>query len=125
MWIGQIGPNLIVRSFGAAKTERIISMEEKVLPSIIRACDVPEPDTSYMLPWSLEMLYEIEPRLKELADEAVSYKRKRNYQVKRDAYIKARNASWELVGWGARDPRLRNSGAYDCFTHYILDELKI
>lgn len=94
-------------------------------PYLIAACDVPRPDTSYMLPWSLDMLYEIEPKLKELADEAVSFKRKRNYQVKRDAYVKARNGSYELVGWGARDPRLRSSGAYDCFTRYILDELNI
>ena len=91
----------------------------------IRASDIPTPDTSYMLPWSLEMLYEIEPKLKELADRAISCKRKRSYQVKRSAYVKARNASWELVGWGARDPRLRSSEAYDCFIRHILDELNI
>ena len=99
-------------------------MNEK-FPLFIRASEIPEPDTSYMLPWSLDMLYEIEPQLKALADEAISCKRKRKYQVKRDAYVKARNESWELVGWGARDPRLRSSGAYDCFIRHILDELNI
>ena len=92
---------------------------------VCTAAEIPEADTSYMLPWSLKMLYEIEPKLKDLVDYAISFKRKRNYQVKRDAYVKARNDSWELVGWGARDPRLRSSEAYDCFIHYILDELNI
>lgn len=92
---------------------------------VYTAAEIPEPDTSYMLPWSIEMLYEIEPKLKELADYAISFKRKRKHYVKREAYVKARNDSWELVGWGARDPRLRSSEAYDCFIRYILDELNI
>jgi hypothetical protein len=100
-------------------------MQEINGAKVYKASEVPKPDTSYMLPWSVEMLYEIEPKLKDLAVYAISFKRKRNYQVKRDAYVKARNASWELVGWGARDPRLRSSGAYDCFTRYILDVLNI
>ena len=95
------------------------------MPYLICAADIPKPDTSYMLPWNVEMLYKIEPKLKDLVAYAVSFKRKRNYQVKRDAYVKVRNDSWDLVGWGARDPRLRSSGAYDCFIRYILDELNI
>lgn len=95
------------------------------MPNLICVADVPKPDTSYMLPWSVEMLYEIESRLKDLAEEAISYKRKRNCQVKRYAYVKAKRESWNLVGWCARDPRLRSSGAYDCFIRYILDELNI
>jgi len=86
--------------------------------------EIPEADNSYMLPWRMDMLYEIEPKLKKLAEEAISNKGKR-YEQKRAAYVKARNAAWELVGWGARDPRLRSSGAYDCFVEYILTELNI
>ena len=92
---------------------------------IIVASDLPEPDKSYMLPWSIEMIYEIEPKLKELAAEAISHKNKRQHADKRAAYIKARNESRKMVGWEARDPRLRSCGAYDCFIRYILDELEI
>lgn len=94
-------------------------------PTLIRACDVPKLDKSYMLPWSVEMLYEVEPRLKDLADEALTAKTKRKYDVRHAAYVKARNESYELVGFGARDPRLRSSGAYDCFTEYILEGLRL
>lgn len=89
-----------------------------------RASDIPETDTSYMLPWSLEMLYEIEPDLMDIAKEAVSQKRRRFY-AKHEAYNEAKNAANELLGWGARDPRLRSSGAWDCFFRYILNELNI
>ena len=42
-----------------------------------------------------------------------------------DAYEAAKKAAWKLVGWYARDPRLRNSGAWDCYSRYILGKLKI
>lgn len=91
----------------------------------VTASTGPIPGKSYMLPWSIEMLYEIEPKLKKLADEALAAKTSKSHDVRRAAYVKARNESFELVGIGARDPRLRSGGAYDCFTEYILERLKL
>ena len=83
-----------------------------------------ESDTSYFLPWTLDMLYQVEPELKEIAARTVAQKRRR-YQTKRDAYVKAKDDAWKLVGWEARDPRLRSQEAWDCYFRYILDELGI
>lgn len=83
--------------------------------------EIPEPDTSYMLPWSLELLYEIEPDLKKIADKAAP----RRFYSRITAYEQAKDAAWELVGWGARDPRLRNSGAWDCFFCHVLLRLRL
>ena len=91
---------------------------------VYTAAEIPKPDTSYFLPWRLDMLYEIEPELRIIAERTVANKRRR-YPEKLDAYSKAKDDTWELVGLGARDPRLRSSGAYDCFFDYILDELNI
>lgn len=44
-----------------------------------RASEIPEKDTSYMIPWRLDMLYEIEPKLQEIADGIGLHKRKRFY----------------------------------------------
>ena len=70
------------------------------------------------------MLYEIEPQLKEIADRTVANKRRR-FSAKIDAYTNAKNDAYKLVGWSARDPRLRSTGAWDCFFDYILNELNI
>jgi hypothetical protein len=77
-------------------------------------------------PCSIETLFDIEPMLKVLADEAISHKRSRSHRVKRLAYVEARNeAAKYLVGIYARDPRLRSSEAYDCFANYILNALNL
>lgn len=86
--------------------------------------EIPEADTSYFRLWTLDKLYQVEPELKEIAARAVAQRRRR-YPAKRVAYVKAKDTAWELVGWYARDPRLRNQGAWDCFFDYILDELNI
>lgn len=91
---------------------------------VIRACDLPEPDTSYFVPWSLEMLYSVEPQLRGIADDATKQKRRR-FDAKLEAYSSAKAAADKLIGWGARDPRLRSSGAWDCFFDHILDELDV
>ena len=81
-------------------------------------------DTSYYIPWSLEMLYQVEPELKTIAENALKAKRKRfNNRLK--VYSEIKRSTTKLVGWGARDPRLRSSDAYDCFYDYILDELNL
>ena len=91
---------------------------------LVKASDIPEPDTSHFIPWSLEMIYSIEPQLREIAENAVRQKRRR-YDAKLRAYCDAKNAADKLLGWDARDPRLRSSGAWDCFFDSILDELGI
>lgn len=86
--------------------------------------DIPEPDTSYMLPWSLDMIYQVEPELEKIAARTVKQKRRRFYD-RLDAYTAAKNDAWELVGWDARDPRLRSQGAWECYFGYILKELNV
>ena len=88
------------------------------------ASEIPEPDTSYFLPWNLEMLYQIEPELKEIAERNLVSRRCR-FEKKRAAYEAIKNAAWELLGWYARDPRLRSKEAWECYFGYILDELNI
>ena len=94
-------------------------------PSVVTASEIPAPDKSYMLPWSLEMMYEIEPRLKKIADRALEVKGSQKDDVLINAYTKARSECYELVGWAARDPRLRSTEAYDFYTDYIIAELDI
>lgn len=89
-----------------------------------RASDIPEPDTCYFLPWSLEMVYGVEPKLEQIARKAARQKR-RGFCRRLDAYVTAKHEAEELVGWFARDPRLRSSGAWDCFFNYVLEELKL
>ena len=86
--------------------------------------EVPEMDTSYFLPWTLDKLYQVEPELESIAHQAMKQKRRR-YPERRTAYVEAKDAVWALVGWYARDPRLRNKGAWDCLFRYILNELNI
>lgn len=90
----------------------------------IRASDIPEMDTSYFRPWTLDMIYQVEPELQKIAAEAVAKKRQEFYD-RLDAYSTAKAKSYKLVGWYARDPRLRSSAAWDCFFRYILKELKL
>lgn len=72
----------------------------------------------------LGMLYAVEPGLETIAKQAAAQKQ-RPVDDKYRAYVAAKRAAWELVGWGARDPRLRSSEAWDCYFRYILEELKL
>ncbi len=83
-----------------------------------------EADESYFLPWKLDMLYQVEPELRQIADKALAHKRQRFYN-RIDAYTTAKNEAETLVGWLARDPRLRSSGAWDCFFHHVREELRL
>lgn len=99
-------------------------MSDDILKLFVTADRLPEPDTSHFLPWSLDMLYQVEPELKEIAARTVAQKRRRVY-ARYDAYEAAKNAAWKLLGWYARDPRLRSSDAWDCFFNHVLDQLNI
>ncbi len=79
---------------------------------------------THFIPWRVDMLYEIEPRLAEIAAEAKSQRRSRARDRWR-AYGRAKHRAWYLVGWCARDPRLRNSGAWDCYIRHITRALNI
>ena len=87
--------------------------------------EFPEMDTSYFKPWTLEMIYQVEPELKAIAARAVAQRWRRQYQARQNAYVTAKHEAWQFVGWYARDPRLRCSAAWDCLFRYILDELNI
>lgn len=91
---------------------------------VVKASELPEPVTSYFLPWSMEMIYEIEPELKSIVQYAIAQKH-RHIAARYSAYSAAKLNSNKLIGWGARDPRLRSSEAYDAYLGYILGELKI
>lgn len=91
---------------------------------VISASDIPDPDTSYLLPWTLDMLCRVEPELKEVAAAAIAQKRL-NLYARIDAYEAAKKDAWRLLGWAARDPWLRSSEARDCFFRYILDQMNI
>ena len=66
----------------------------------------------------------IEPNLKTVADNAFLHKR-RGFLRRIDAYERAKDSAWELVGWDAKNPRLRTSAAWNCFFDYILKGLRL
>ena len=94
----------------------------KISNSVKSAADIQRLDTSYFIPWQLDMLYEIEPELENVAKRA-TWRKHRQFANKLEAYSIAKHEADFLVGWFARDPRLRSQGAWDCFFDYILDEL--
>lgn len=98
--------------------------EDEFLSLFKPLSEIPEADTSYFLPWSLDMLYQIEPSLRDIARQAIAH-RKEDFYKKLDVYITTKEKAYELVGWGARDPRLRQSEAWDCYFDYILEALKL
>ena len=38
-----------------------------------RASDIPDMDTSHFIPWNIGMLYQVEPDLKEIVEETISF----------------------------------------------------
>lgn len=70
------------------------------------------------------MVYEVEPDLEQIAAWAVS-QRGRRYQAKLETYEKVKAEADRLVGWRARDPRLRCSAAWDCYMRHVVKRLGI
>ena len=89
----------------------------------VKASEFPT-NTSYMKPWRLDLIYEIEPGLKRVANRATAHKRHGFYK-RLAAYAEAKAAADRLLGWGARDPRLRSSGAWNCYFNFVLRELRL
>ena len=73
---------------------------------------------------SLVEIFAIEPNLKTVADNAFLHRRRR-FSGRIGAYERVKDAARELVGWNAKDPRLRTSAAWDCFFDYILEGLRL
>lgn len=84
----------------------------------------PTANRSYFLDWSLDMIYEIEPSLKDIAAQATAYSTADFYK-KLDIYTQTKNKVYKLIGWGARDPRLRQTDAWDCYFNYIVEGLRL
>jgi len=80
--------------------------------------------SSHFLPQAVDMLYTMEPELKAVSQKALRQKRK-GFRRRLSAYETAKHEAQNLVGWFARDPRLRSSGAWDCFFDYVLEELRL
>lgn len=91
---------------------------------MLRASSTPKPTARHFRSWTLRMLYAVEPELEAIARWTISQKRQR-IEKRHLAYAAAKKAAWKLVGWYARDPRLRCSEAWDCYFRYILEELRI
>ena len=73
---------------------------------------------------TLAEILAIEPNLKIVAANAFLHRRRR-FSGRIDAYERAKDSAWELVGWDAKNPRLRTSAAWDCFFDYILEGLRL
>lgn len=85
-------------------------MNDGITRLFITASELPEPDTSHFLPWTLDKLYQVEPELKEIAARTAAQKR-RQFRARIVAYETAKKDAWNLLGWSARDPRLQSSVA--------------
>lgn len=86
--------------------------------------EIPGDGMEHFIPWRRYMLYEIEPTLQDIAKRALSQKG-RPFYARLNAYTEAKHSAEYLLGWYARDPRLRSSGAWDCYFRYILRELDL
>lgn len=98
--------------------------------SIIPASAIPGLDTSYFIPWSLAMIYAVEPSLETICrrafDQALLKSRKRGTSKKNGvqaAFVEAKNSAIRLIGWYARDPRLRSQSAWDFYINGLHDAL--
>ena len=73
---------------------------------------------------SLESIYAAEPDLRLVSEKAMKRKRQ-GVRARIAAYENAKREAWFLVGWCARNPRLRSSDAWDCFFRHIIRGLRI
>lgn len=89
----------------------------------VKASEVPT-DANHTKLWCLDMIYEIEPGLKRVANRATAHKR-RGFYERLAAYAEAKAAADRLLGWGAQDSRLRSSGAWNCYFNFVLRELRL
>lgn len=74
--------------------------------------------------YTLNKICEIEPELGVIVDRAISMKRA-PIRERHRAYTRAKFDAWKLIGWEARDPRLRNSKAWNYFFRKIIECLRI
>ena len=68
----------------------------KISNSVKSAADIQRLDTSYFIPWRLDMLYEIEPELENVAKRA-TWRKHRQFANKLEAYSIAKHEADFLV----------------------------
>lgn len=97
---------------------------------LICASDIPADDHSYFIPWSLAMVYAVEPSLETIRrrafDQALLKSHKRGTSKRngiQEAFVEAKNSAIKLIGWYARDPRLRSQAAWDFYIDGLHDAL--
>lgn len=73
---------------------------------------------------NLEYLYQNEPALKSVMDEARAQRRGTIGQ-RYAAYDNAKEAVFRLVGYGARNENLRNHRAWECFVISLAEGLNL
>ena len=73
---------------------------------------------------TLTEILAIEPNLKPIAANAFLHSRQ-DFSERIDAYEVVKRNAQKLIGWGAKDPRLRTSDAWGCFLDYILEGLRL
>lgn len=73
---------------------------------------------------NIEMIYQVEPSLEKIIKMCRENREKPWYE-RLDIYSKVKEDTYKLCGWGARDPRLKNCEAYDCFIDEVIDALYI
>ena len=90
------------------------------LPIKNRGTDIQRPKPL----WDISIIFSTEPRLACIAVDAASMK-----WLWKKARIAAFNTAMEkadrLIGEDARDPRLRDNAAWECFYNYILDHMRL
>lgn len=98
---------------------------------LVPVSSVPPQDHSHFIPWSLAMIYAVEPSLETIRrrafDQALLGTHKRRAVKKNavnNAFVEARNSSDKLIGWNARDPRLRSSEAYEFYIYGLKEALE-
>lgn len=72
--------------------------------------------------WTEAELFKEEPALQSIIENAKLY-RKRRVRDRIWQYEAAKRTASGLVGWGAKDPKLRCSGAWQCFLRCLMNAL--
>ncbi len=75
--------------------------------------------TSHSPAWNLEMLYRLEPQLREIEARA------KQDSDPFSAYEQAKRSASRLVGYSAANPHLRSSKAWACFFRHLVEELDL
>jgi len=93
-----------------------------IIDDLAKAPD--ENPRSFLRPWDIHMIFGTEPKLAIIAVDAATVKWLWK-KARIAAFETAMDKAGKLIGEDARDPRLRDRAAWDCFHDYILDHLRL